>query len=339
MVDEPWNYFGNNRMDLTSAETVLNENEAIELTAAVMGVQPLRALRQPLSNSGKAIFRMDLPDNRSVALRTSVRPKTFAFTRHNLEVLRLLGLPVPIVLSAGSTGSGGSYIFLSWLPGQDLVYELAAMNRSQMSRLAEQWVDCQRRVGKLPEAARFGWAPIGRSGTFTEWTQVFGESGSTTTEEDRTALAPLRARLRSVRADLESYFRSVRPLCFLDDLTVKNLLVADGELTGIIDVDFVCYGDPLLALGTTLCGIVSDVGPAGEFYGEELIRFWAPLPEQLRALRFYAALWAIGVLSMTDATAEPARAMALTDAAGAWLRLAETGDAETSQPLCPATSR
>src|ERR1700743_1817385 len=107
-------------MDLETVETVLNENEAIELTAAVMGVQPLRALRAPL-------------------------------TRPNLEVLRWLGLPVPTVLSAGSTGSGGSYILLSWLPGQDLVYELAAMNRSQMSRLAEQWVDLQQRVSQLPE--------------------------------------------------------------------------------------------------------------------------------------------------------------------------------------------
>jgi len=325
-------------MELASVETVLDENEAVELAAAVMGVQPLRALRQPLSNSGKAIFRIDLPDNRSVVLRTSVRPKTFAFTQHNLEVLRLLGLPVPTVLSTGSAGSGGSYILLNWLPGRDLVYELAGMSRSQMSRLAEQWVDCQRRVGELPEASRFGWAPIGRSGIFTEWTQVFGESGSTTTEEDRTALAPLRARLRSVRADLEPYFRSVRPRCFLDDLTVKNLLVSEGEVTGIIDVDFVCYGDPLLALGTTLCGIVSDVGPAGEFYGEELIRFWGPSPEQLRALRFYAALWAIGVLSMTDATAEPARATALTDAADAWLHLVETGDTEAiSTTKCGAT--
>jgi aminoglycoside phosphotransferase (APT) family kinase protein len=312
-------------MDQASVETVLNENEAIELTAAVLGIQPLRALRQPLSNSGKAIFKIDLPDNQSVVLRTSVRSKTFAFTRHNLELLRLLGLPMSTVLSSGFTRGGGSYILLNWLPGRDLVYELAAMSPPQMSRLAEQWVIYQRRIGELPEATGFGWAPIGRSGAFTEWTQVFGESGSTTAVDDHTPLARLRTRLRNVRAGLEPYFHAIRPRCFLDDLTLKNLLVADGELTGIIDVDFVCYGDPLLALGATLCGIVSDVGPAGEFYGEELIRFWNPTPEQLHALRFYAALWAIGVLSMTDATVEPARTTALTDAADAWLHLVETG--------------
>lgn len=114
----------------------------------------------------------------------------------------------------------------------------------------------------------------------------------------------------------------MRATAFLDDLTTKNVLVEQGTLSGIIDVDFVCYGDPLLTVGATLASIAADV-PEGVFYGNELARCWAPTAVQRQAIWFYAALWAIGSLSQTDASTQPARARALGAAAESWLGLAE----------------
>ena len=44
---------------------------------------------------------------------------------------------------------------------------------------------------------------------------------------------------------------AVAPLAFLDDTTTKNVIVHDGRLSGIVDVDVVCYGDALLPVALT----------------------------------------------------------------------------------------
>jgi aminoglycoside phosphotransferase (APT) family kinase protein len=299
-------------------------DEALALVAAALKVVPSRALRQPLSNSGKAIYQIFLPDGRWVALRTSVRPRTFAYTQHNLNVLRALGLPVPFVLASGLTPSGGSFIILNWIPGRDLVQELPEMSSAQMTRLAEQVVQLQRRVARLPRARKFGPAPIGRSGSLNTWTEMFGSAPSAPPHDDGTLLGSLRARLCGCRAQLEPYFSSVQPLCFLDDLNTKNILIENGDLRGLIDLDFVCYGDPLLAVGTTLACIVADARGAGTFYGEELIRLWNPDADERRAIFFYAALWAVGCLSLNDACAQPQRHAELSRAADSWLCLCQS---------------
>jgi aminoglycoside phosphotransferase (APT) family kinase protein len=130
----------------------------------------------------------------------------------------------------------------------------------------------------------------------------------------------LRGRLRAVRRAVEPHFAAVRPVCFLDELTTKNVLVESGTFQGIIDLDSVCYGDPLLAIGSTVALVAAEVGAAGTFYGEELIRCWDPTRDERRAIRFYGALWAVGLLS---AAGSPAQAQALTGLADAMLGLAE----------------
>jgi aminoglycoside phosphotransferase (APT) family kinase protein len=280
-------------------------------------------VQQGLSESGKSVYRVDLPSGESVVLRTSERASTFAFTKSNLRVLGALGLPVQTVLAAGSTDAGGSYVVLNWLAGRDLIHELGRMNRPQMTRLAGQIVACQRRVCSLPRAAHFGWAPIGRSGNLKKWSEVFGHAASSSEVDDGTTPGQLRARLCALRSRVEPYFETVQPSPFLDDLTTTNVLVENGALSGIIDVDFVCYGDPLLSVGATLASLAADVQPEGRFYGDELVRCWNPLPPERLALWFYASLWAIGCLQLTDAIANPTRAQSLANAADGWLTLAE----------------
>ena len=301
----------------------MDEAEAAAVAAAVLGVPPVRVERQVLTHSGNAVYRVHLPAGESVALRASPNPKTFAFTRQNLASLSALGLPVPSVLAAGPTAAGGSYVMLSWMRGRDLIYELDGMGRPQMTRLAEQVVDVQRRVGTLPPAGRFGWAPVGRSPALQTWGEVFGRPAVAEAVRDGTPLGELRARLCTLRARVEPYLGTVRPTPFLDDLTTKNVLVEEGSLSGIIDVDFVCYGDPLLAVGATLACVAGDVGPAGAFYGEELLRCSEPDAAQRLAVLFYATLWAVGFLGQPDAAAGTQRAQSLGGSAEAWLDAAE----------------
>ncbi|GAB6926152.1 hypothetical protein JCM10914A_01350 [Paenibacillus sp. JCM 10914] len=77
-------------------------------------------------------------------------------------------------------------------------------------------------------------------------------------------------RLHQKYQDYEQCFRQVQPICFLDDITIKNVMIHAGELQGIIDLDWVCYGDPFYMLALTQTAIVSDIGIAGMPYIEAL---------------------------------------------------------------------
>jgi hypothetical protein len=56
---------------------------------------------------------------------------------------------------------------------------------------------------------------------------------------------------------LSDYFTGIKPIPFLDDITTKNVLVNNGRLSGIVDVDEICYGDSLLVVGLTNMALLS----------------------------------------------------------------------------------
>jgi predicted O-linked N-acetylglucosamine transferase (SPINDLY family) len=317
------------------AETgeVLTEETVAELVRSTLHTQPRSIARQTLTHSGNAVFRVFLADDRAVVLRVSPRPGVFAYTGHNLNCLRELGLPVQGLLGSGLTTAGGSFVILDWIHGRDLLYELKRLTPAQMTRIARQVTEFQKHLGSLPRGKAFGWAPIGKTAAIARWTDVFGASDTTPIPLDATPMQHRRGRLRALRASIEPYFASIEPICFLDDLTVKNVLVENGELTGIIDVDFVCYGDPLMSVGSTLAMIAADVGPAGDFYGQELIRCWAPTPEQERAIHFYASLWAVGMCNAAEDAGDTTLAQQLTPIADRFLREAEEKSATAEQML------
>lgn len=300
--------------------------------ADVLGERPQRLERQIFTHSGNAVYRAHMSGGRSLVARVSPQAQTFAHTRSNLAMLRGLGLPVQTVLAQGAMPAGGNFVVLDWLQGRDLFYVFNSLDAEQTERIANAVVTSQCRVAqRLPAAANggFGWAAIGAPAPHARWTHIFGEAApqdlhvATLARADATPIERFRARLGLVRASLEDYFNTLRPVCFLDDLTIKNVLVEEGELSGLIDFDTVCYGDPLLVLGATLAHIDTEVGAPGYPYAEALMRCWAPQGERLRATGFYASLWVIGLLALAIEQGNAARVSLLTPVLNDLLSVAE----------------
>ena len=55
----------------------------------------------------------------------------------------------------------------------------------------------------------------------------------------------------NIAHELEHNFSSILPRPFLWDASERNVLVNRGKITGIVDVDEVCFGDPLLVIALT----------------------------------------------------------------------------------------
>ncbi len=189
------------------------------------------------------------------------------------------------------------------------------MTPAQMTRLAEQIAGFQKCVLALPPPHGYGYAPPGDAGPRASWLHVLQGAESGLSEPGAGRLAAL------IRAR-EPYFRQVPPLCFLDDLTTKNVLVRGGELTGLVDFDGVCYGDPLFWLGLTATAVAGDVGLRELFYVEELCRALELTGEQRQTVALYAAWISLGFVGKFGAGETDAWRARMAAARARWMEAA-----------------
>ena len=93
--------------------------------------------------------------------------------------------------------------------------------------------------------------------------------------------------LRNAANGLAAHFESIRPRAFLDDITTKNVLIHEGNLAGIVDVDEICFGDRIAPIGLTKASLLS------RGFVIDYIDYWSEalhLNEvERKALDFYAA--------------------------------------------------
>ncbi len=293
------------------------------LAAETFGVQPLSVIHQTFGHNS-VTYEVILP-GRSVIVRMNQKAGGFATTANNLILLAGLGLPTPSVLAVDLSRRRVpfAYMILNKIPGRDLRYELGTMRLEQMTLLATQIVGFQRQVGRLPPNCGYGFVGIGERGPHASWWDLPDHKVEESDETEDSGIARWRDRARRQRRRFEPYLRSVLPTCFLDDITVKNVIVQDGELQGLVDFDCVCYGDPLFWLALTATGIVSDVGIREMFYFEELKRLWGLTPEQESVLALYSAIFALDFLHRFSASETSEWRARMETALEQWLLLAE----------------
>ena len=279
-----------------TADRGLTPDEAAAAVEHALGVRPTALERMPYGHFN-VTYTATLPDCREVIVRTNRDPNAMRGARHNLPILRGLGLPVPTLLHATVT-----CLILEKIPGRDLGFELPSMSEAQMARVAEQVVGFQRAAALLPPADGFGWRPIGEPGRYPTWSAVIDHDLEKSLHRTR-ELLPDGAENRLLReaAGHQAYLDAVPPTPFLDDLTTKNVIVERGELRGIVDFDVICYGDPLYWLGLTRTAVLTHA-PEKAFYVDELVRLWAA---DEAIVGFYSALFALDFMAEGGRNTQP----------------------------------
>ena len=108
-------------------------------------------------------------------------------------------------------------------------------------------------------------------------------------------------------------------------MLLLTLLIMGVGTLGVVDFDVVCYGDPMYWLALTQVAILSDVGAAGQFYVDELIRLWNPSAFERANLALYSAIHAVEFLRWpveTPSSAASERRARLMHAARSWIAAA-----------------
>lgn len=211
--------------------------------------------------------------------------------------LRPLGLPLPRLLHAELEPRVGRFPFLllERLPGADLGLVYSELSPTQKRAVVAEVVRAQELVGSLPLGHGYGYADSSEAALpHRRWTGVLRASLARSRTRIRQAGVvddAVVGRVEAILPRFARYLDNVRPRAFLDDTTTKNVLVHDGCLSGIVDVDVVCFGDPVWTIGLTHTALLS----AG--HDADYVEMWCELAAltaaQRSALALYTAVFCV----------------------------------------------
>jgi hypothetical protein len=216
-------------------------------------------------------------------------PSMAAGVRLN-RFLRPLGVPLPEVLAEGLE-EAFPWAALERLPGTDLEHVIGTLSDGQLRAVAEGVAAAQAAASRVGAANRYGYSALPEAAPYVCWSAVLEAN-----------LARSRARIGGAglfgldwverlagligvrQADLDA----LPPTAFLHDTTTRNVIVATaGTLSGIVDVDDLCFGDPRYTPALTLAVLLAYGGPVS--YVENWMRAAGHRDDGL--FRLYVALF------------------------------------------------
>lgn len=222
--------------------------DARRVTAEALGIEAVSA-RRFTTGLHHFVYEVTLTDGRTVAMRMT-RPSEARFMRSAVALsrqLRPLGVPLPELLAA-DVDAAFPWMLLQRLPGRDLGDVVATLSATSLKHVAERVAAAQRIAATTPSAGRYGFSPTPEGAPFGSWSEVIAADIERSRGRiasagmfDLAVIEPLERKVSSYRAELDA----VAATPFLHDTTTKNVIVTDdGEFSGIVDVDDLCYGDP-----------------------------------------------------------------------------------------------
>lgn len=209
-----------------------------------------------------------------------------------LPKLILQDIPVPKLLKHGQYNDV-FYTLISYIHGKDLGEVYQILNDSEKKCIVKELSIIQTKVSLLTNSKKYGY-PESEENSFDNWSEFIKSLINRSymrIKQNNIFDIDVCEKVIEIMYLLQKYFSKVQPIPFLDDITTKNILIHEGKLTGIVDIDEICYGDPLLVIGLTNIALLK-----GEM-DTKYIDFWLneikATDTQRKAVVFYTLLFCI----------------------------------------------
>ncbi|MCL2519369.1 MAG: aminoglycoside phosphotransferase family protein [Oscillospiraceae bacterium] len=158
-----------------------------------------------------------------------------------LNELARFEIPIPKILRHGQYGDV-YYTLITYIHGKDLGDVYHTLNDFQKRDIVKELVEIQKKVSDIAPVESFVYLPEEHIKTII---QRFRESITANKVFDPSVCDAVADLINKV------YFANVKPKAYLDDISTKNVLIHNGKLAGIVDIDEMGYGDPLEVVGLT----------------------------------------------------------------------------------------
>ena len=216
-----------------------------------------------------------------------------------LNKVKDLDIPTPCVI-AENLVNAPYYFVMSFIPGKDLGLVYSSLLKSEKKIIAKKIIGFQKEIKKLPMAKGFG-----SLNSYEDSENICSSwEESLLNDINRAEEAIINngifsveyvLKLKQIMPYFKEYFNSVKPEPFLDDITTKNVLIHEGKLSGIIDLDWISFGDEVLFLGLVTMALLSmkaDIDYADYLKDEMNLN-----EMQERALKFYVLMFCVIFMS------------------------------------------
>ncbi|HEX4792771.1 MAG TPA: phosphotransferase [Humisphaera sp.] len=268
-------------------------HDVAELCRHLLGSQAISVTRFP-TGLCHYVYDVVMSDGRRVVARLASE-QTRSYLQGGIYwsgVLRPMGVPLPKLLQADVLALPFGYMILERLPGSDLGHIYTTLSRPQKIDLVRRLREIQSQVATLAKGKGYGHVLNPDGGfPYRSWREVL--DGQLLRSRRWTEDAAVVGTEHFVRVDKrlcerQDYLTSIAATAFLDDITTKNVLVCDGTFSGIVDVDEVCFGDPLFCLALTRMSLLAR--DLHTDYMDDWITALALNGDQLGALDLYTAI-------------------------------------------------
>lgn len=216
-------------------------------------------------------------------LRCSKKEDAYKDTTYWLSKLSECEIPIPAVLAQGKY-KDYVYLILSYIRGEDMGNVYFQLNDSEKKQIAKEVVGIQRKVSKIHIETDAGWT----------WNSIAEEMLNRAEERikrkhyfdiDKINI------IRNLKQEIQEYLDKVPPIPYLDDISTKNLLIYEGKLSGIIDIDWIGLGDMLTFAAMTKVALLNmDLDTR---YIDYLLDEIQPNAIEYRAFVFYCLLYCV----------------------------------------------
>jgi aminoglycoside phosphotransferase (APT) family kinase protein len=278
-----------------------SEADAAQLALKLLGVQPCQVTRFR-TGGAHYVYDVILPDQQHVVVRmAAASPASLHGAVYWAHRLRRINIPLPTILGDDRDARHTPFpaLILEHLPGTDLGHVYHLLSHTQKVNVAIEIAQIQQQVATLPRGPGYGYAiSYDDPGLLPTWADVLEQS--LTRSQQRIATlgwvsVTYVERVRALLPRFSDYLTGIPPTAFLDDTTTKNVLIRDGRLSGIVDVDYVCFGDPLFTVALTGMALLSM--EADLAYTEAWCAALALDADQRAALTLYTCLFCVDFLS------------------------------------------
>lgn len=183
-------------------------------------------------------------DAEKYVFRFTTECAAYESTVHWLKELASLDIPVPKVVHQG-THDKYSCLILTYIKGEDIGFIYPTLSSKDKKAIAKEIVSIQSQVSTLTlQNIPKDWHWRSFVCELLERAEVrILQNGYFDVERVK--------RLWEQMEVLSDYFDTIQPVAYLDDISSKNLLIHNGNISGIIDVDWIGMGDKLTYVALT----------------------------------------------------------------------------------------
>jgi len=222
----------------------------------------ISAVRHSPTRRYRHLYDVSLTDRRRVIVRIGLPEErdAIAQTAFWTDLLRPLGIPLPEIFARDLDSLFPSLV-TERLPGSRLGRALPKLPRPMVGALAGTMADHQSVVARLPSDGKFGWSSDPEAVPHDSWAAALDETLRLNTARiiDAELLDPAGAYEIQRRFDRAiSRLGAFSALPFIAEPATATVVVNDsGQLSGLVDINGLCWGDPRMAPAVTLMALLN----------------------------------------------------------------------------------